>query len=103
MTQELDFRNILVGEVTYLQSIVQKLQSTGTIFGALYCKKDGSLTQINGRFGVHKFLRGGKRTAPDTMLVIWDNNRKRYTSIHPERIISMRVQKKEYVNFSYKS
>lgn len=103
MIQELDFRNILNGEITYLQSIVRKLHSSGTIFGALYCKKDGSLTQINGRFGVSKFLRGGKRTAPDTMLVVWDNNRKRYTTIDPQRIISMRVQKKEYVNFSYKS
>lgn len=103
MIQELDFRNILDGRITFLESIVQKLQSSGTIFGALYCKKDGSITQINGRFGVSKFLRGGKRTAPDTMLVVWDNNRKRYTTIDPQRIISMRVQKKEYVNFSYKS
>ena len=103
MIQELDFRNILGGEVTYLENIVTRLQKSGTIFGALYCKKDGSLTQINGRFGVSKFLRGGKRTAPDTMLVVWDNNRKRYTSIDPERIISMRVQRKEYINFSYKS
>lgn len=103
MIQELDFRNMLDGRITFLESIVQKLQSSGTIFGALYCKKDGSLTQINGRFGVSKFLRGGKRTAPDTMLVVWDNNRKRYTTIDPQRIISMRVQRKEYVNFSYKS
>lgn len=103
MTQGINFKDVSSGSIISISDIVSKLQKTGVIFGAMYVKKDGELTEINGRFGVRKFLKGGKRTAPNTMLVVWENNRKRYTSIDPERIISMRVQKKEYLNFNYKS
>ena len=103
MTQAINFKDVSSGRIISIADIVGKLQKTGVNFGAMYVKKDGELTEIKGRVGVRKFLKGGKRTAPDTMLVIWENNRKRYTSIDPERIISMRVQKKEYLNFNYKS
>ena len=43
----------------------QVLQEEGRIFGATYVKKNGEITKINGRFGVRKFLRGGKASSPN--------------------------------------
>lgn len=70
------------------QDIVADLQSSGVIFGAEYVKKDGTRTKVNGRFGVHKFAKGTGVSSPK-VLTIWDNNRKRYTSLIPERILSI--------------
>ena len=68
--------------------IVADLQSSGAIFGAEYIKKDGTCTKVNGRFGVHKFAKGTGTSSPK-VLTIWDNNRKRYTALIPERIVSI--------------
>lgn len=71
------------------------LQKEGRIFGATYVKKNGEITKINGRFGVHKFLRGGKASSPNVWTV-WDNNRKRYTALIPENIQTIRYGGYEY-------
>ena len=68
--------------------LINLLKSDGVIFGAEYRKKDGSITKINGRFGVHKFTNGRGTSSPK-VLTVWDNNRKRYTSMIPENIISI--------------
>jgi hypothetical protein len=70
------------------EDIVADLQSSGVIFGAEYIKKDGTRTKVNGRFGVHKFTKGTGVSSPK-VLTIWDNNRKRYTSLIPEKIVSI--------------
>jgi hypothetical protein len=72
-----------------LSSLVDQFVKTGRIFGAVYIKKDGQQTKVNGRFGVAKHLKGGRRTVPGSMYVIWDNNRRRYTALDPERIVSV--------------
>jgi len=61
------------------------LQKEGKIFGATYIKKNGEVTKINGRFGVHKFVKGTGSSSPNVWTV-WDNNRKRYTALIPEQI-----------------
>lgn len=70
------------------KDIINSLKSDGVIFGAEYRKKDGTITKINGRFGVHKFTNGRGTSSPK-VLTVWDNNRKRYTSMIPENIISL--------------
>lgn len=70
------------------QDIINSLKKNGVIFGAEYRKKDGSITKINGRFGVHKFAKGTGKSSPK-VLTVWDNNRKRYTAMIPENIISI--------------
>lgn len=70
------------------QDIIENLKKDGVIFGAEYRKKDGTITKINGRFGVHKFLKGTGSSSPK-VLTVWDNNRKRYTSMIPENIVSL--------------
>lgn len=64
------------------------LRNEKKIFGAKYIKANGEVTKINGRFGVHKFLRGNG-VAKKNVWTIWDNNRKRYTSLVPDRIVEI--------------
>lgn len=80
-----------------LSRIVAKsvLQKEGRIFGATYVKKNGEVTKINGRFGVHKFVKGTGNSSPNVWTV-WDNNRKRYTALIPENIQSITYGGFEY-------
>lgn len=71
------------------------LQKEGRIFGATYVKKNGEVTKINGRFGVHKFVKGTGNSSPNVWTV-WDNNRKRYTALIPENIQSITYGGFEY-------
>ncbi len=75
--------------MTKFQATLEDLKRTGQIFGGVYRKKDGSITKFNGRFGVHKFSKGGVRTTPSSYALIWDNNRNRYTALIPENIIQI--------------
>lgn len=72
-----------------LAEVISRIEKSGAFFGAVYQKKDGEITNINARFGVKKHLRGGKRTVPMTMYVVWDSNRKRYAALEPSRIKSV--------------
>lgn len=74
--------------VKYFNEVVAELQSNGKIFGATYRKKNGEITKINGRFGVHKFVKGTGKSNPKVW-TIWENNRKRYTSLVPENVIDI--------------
>jgi len=82
--------------VKYFNDVVAELQSKGTIFGAEYRKKNGEVTKINGRFGVSKFVKG-TGTSSTNVLTVWDNNRKRYTSLIPDNIVSLNTNKTKYV------
>lgn len=64
------------------------LRDEKKIFGATYLKANGELTKINGRFGVTKFLKG-TGMSKNNVWTIWDNNRKRYTSLVPDRIVNI--------------
>ena len=75
-----------------LSSLIDRIVKKGVFFGAVYQKKDGAITRVNARFGVTKHLKGGKRTVPQNMYVVWDSNRKRYTALDPERIQSITYQ-----------
>mgnify|MGYP000847657010 FL=1 len=82
--------------VKYFNEVVAELQSKGTIFGAEYRKKNGELTKINGRFGVSKFVKGTGTSNPN-VLTVWDNNRKRYTSLIPDNIVRITTNKRRYL------
>ena len=82
--------------IKYFNEVVSELQSKGTIFGAEYRKKNGEVTKINGRFGVAKFVKG-TGTSSTNVLTVWDNNRKRYTSLIPDNIVSLNTNKTKYV------
>jgi hypothetical protein len=81
-----------------LEIVLPTLKKSGKIFGAEYIKKDGTTTKINGRFGVHKFTKGTGISSPK-VLTVWDNNRKRYTAMIPEKIVSLTFSGYKYTDF----
>lgn len=83
-------------QTLHLDNLISYIYKSSRIFGLVYQKKDGEITKLNARFGVTKFLRGGKRTAPNSMYVVYDNNRKGYRTIAPERIVSISFNKNRY-------
>jgi hypothetical protein len=84
-------------QTLHLDNLIADVYKSSKIFGVLYQKKSGEITKFNARFGVTKYLRGGKRTVPQSMYVVWDNNRKGYRTIAPEGIISISFKKSKYV------
>ena len=78
------------------KEVVSVLQRRGTIFGAEYRKKNGELTRINGRFGVARFIKG-TGDSKSNVLTVWDNNRKRYTSLIPDNIITLNTNKRKFI------
>lgn len=86
--------------IEHLDNLMYKITNSKRIFGVVYQKKNGEITKFNARFGVHKFLRGGKRTVPNSMYVIWDNNRKGYRALEPSNIMQITFDKGRYVRSS---
>ena len=83
-------------DVLFLDNLIADISKSNSIFGCLYEKKDGTITQFNCRFNVVKHLRGGKRTIPQRMYVVWDNNRKGYRALEPSRILRLTHKGKTY-------
>lgn len=81
----------------HLDNLMHKIVTSHQIFGIVYQKKSGEITKFNARFGVHKFLKGGKRTVPNSMYVIYDNNRKGYRALEPSNIMQITYNKSRYV------
>lgn len=82
--------------IKYFNEVVTDLKQKGTIFGAEYRKKNGEVTKINGRFGVAKFVKGTGSSNPN-VLTVWDNNRKRYTSLIPDNIVRITTNKRSFL------
>lgn len=60
--------------------------------GFTFIKKDGSERKLIGRFGVTKYLKGGKATLdPKQFYIIFDLQKKEYRSIDKSRILSVRL------------
>lgn len=57
-----------------------------------FIKKDDSERKLIGRFGVTKYLKGGKATLdPKKFYIIFDLQKKEYRSIDKSRILSVRL------------
>lgn len=66
--------------------------------GFTFIKKDGSERKLNGRFGVTKYLKGGKVTLdPKKFYIIFDLQKKEYRSIDKSRILSVRLNGIHYI------
>ena len=73
----------------HIEDIMRGLQSSGSFFSADYIKSNGDQTKIVGRFGVHKFAKGTGKSS-DKVWTVWDTTRKRYTSMKPSNIVSVK-------------
>ena len=80
-----------------LLSIIDKTAKSNFI-GFTFIKKDGSIRNLIGRFGVTKYLKGGKATLdPNKFYIIFDLQKKEYRSIDKSRILSVRLNGVHYV------
>lgn len=83
-------------ETVYLtrRTILYIIDNTAksNFIGFTFIKKDGSIRNLIGRFGVTKYLKGGKATLdPNKFYIIFDMQKKEYRSIDKSRILSVRL------------
>lgn len=64
-----------------------------------FVKLDGTLRRINGRFGVKKYLKGGKATIDRTrFMIIYSVKDRGYRAIDRERIVQI-IANKQLTNY----
>lgn len=69
-------------------------QTNGRIFSVKFRKKDDSIRTMNCRLGVVSHLKGGKRTVPDSYVVVYDLQSCGYRSINPATVSEIHVDGK---------
>ena len=68
------------------------LNSDGKFLTIDFIKKDGTPRTINGRLGVTKYLKGGKRTTdPSKFVVVYSNDAQGYRAINIDTIQAVRM------------
>lgn len=67
------------------QDLKEKIQSSGKFFSVRFIKKDKEERFLRGRFGVHKFVKGGVSTLKNENWNFFDLN-DGYRSVRPESI-----------------
>lgn len=68
-----------------LNELKADIQSSGKFFSVRFIKKDGTERFLRGRFGVHKFVKGGVSTLKSDNWNFFDMN-DGYRSVKPESI-----------------
>lgn len=64
-----------------LDGIIER--NRGKIIGIVFTKKDGTIRNMNGIFGVRKFLKGGSFNGDRSKyIVIWDIQKRDYRSVN---------------------
>ena len=75
-----------------IQAVLETLKTTGRIFTVTFTKKDGSLRKLTGRFGVTKYLKGGKSTIPENLyFTVFDLGIKEYRAVNKNTIVSLKA------------
>ena len=71
--------------------------SKGKFFTVTFTKKDGSTRVLNGRLGVTKHLKGGKKTVTqENYLTVFDTQKKAYRTVNVDTVQSVKVNGNEY-------
>lgn len=68
-----------------LEELKQSIQQSGKFFSVRFIKKDGEERFLRGRFGVHKFVKGGVSTLKGENWNFFDLQ-DGYRSVKPESI-----------------
>lgn len=69
---------------------LEKILNSGKFCTVTFIKKDGSTRVINGRMGVKKHLRGGKRTSSESeYIMFYDVVNKGYRNVAKDSIIGI--------------
>jgi hypothetical protein len=86
--------------ITRLDTIIEGLK--GKILGITFTKKDGSVRNINGIYGVNRALKGGEfKGDPNTYIVIYDLNKRDYRSVNRFTISEVRYGRYVYRKGGY--
>ena len=71
--------------------------SKGKFFTVTFTKKDGSTRVLNGRLGVTKHLKGGKKTVTqENYLTVFDTQKKAYRTVNVETVKSIKINGETY-------
>ena len=70
------------------QQLKEQIQKSGQFFSVRFIKKDGEERFLRGRFGVHKFVKGGVSTLKNENWNFFDIN-DGYRSVKPESILEV--------------
>jgi hypothetical protein len=82
-------------KILRLDGIIER--NPGKIIGIQYMKKDGSISRINGIFGVRRFLKGGDFKGDRTLyIVIWNIAKRDYRSVNRTGIMELRAGSQVY-------
>ena len=71
-----------------LNELKEKIKSSGKFFSVRFIKSDGEERFLRGRFGVHKFVKGGVSTLKNDNWNFFDIN-DGYRSVRPETILEV--------------
>lgn len=78
-----------------LDTIIER--NKGKIIGLTFTKKDGTIRNMSGIFGVRKFLKGGVFNGDRRKyIVIWDIQKRDYRSVNRFTISRLTTQKVVY-------
>lgn len=70
------------------QQLKEQIQKSGQFFSVRFIKKDGEERFLRGRFGVHKFVKGGVSTLKGENWNFFDMN-DGYRSVKPDSILEV--------------
>jgi hypothetical protein len=71
-----------------LTQLKSEIQKSGKFFSVRFIKKDGQERFLRGRFGVHKFVKGGVSTLKSDNWNFFDMN-DGYRSVKPDSILEV--------------
>ena len=74
-----------------------KMLRSGDFVTVTFIKKDESVRVLNGRHGVKKFLKGGKRTSDPKDYVMMYESGQKPRNVRIDRIISVRYKGETYI------
>jgi hypothetical protein len=82
---------------TQVKGLIERLD--GRFVGVDFAKQDGSIRRLNGRLGVHSYLRGGLNTLEADSrpyLTVFDVKKLEYRSVNLETACSLRADRHVY-------
>lgn len=62
----------------------------GKFFSIDFVKKNGEIRHMVARTGVAKHLRGGKKTTPESLITVFDIQKKEYRCFDPKTVLKFK-------------
>jgi WYL_2, Sm-like SH3 beta-barrel fold len=85
---------------TLIDSLLQRTE--GKFVGITFVKKDGTIRNLNGRFGVKKYVKHESNTLPtaaqQNYFTVYDVKARGYRAVNRETILSVRAMGTEIQN-----